>query len=82
MNVPIIALFNNRGGVGKTSLACHLASMYADLDIRVIVADFEPQANLTSMFLDEDRPDNRGLHPRAIRSVDRVRRCERDRPER
>jgi cellulose biosynthesis protein BcsQ len=55
LTVPIIALFNNKGGVGKTSLAYHLAAMYADLEIRVVVADFDPQANLTSMFLDEDR---------------------------
>lgn len=55
MSTPIIAFFNNKGGVGKTSLAYHLACKYADLDIRVIAADFDPQANLTSMFLDEDQ---------------------------
>jgi cellulose biosynthesis protein BcsQ len=49
-----IAFFNNKGGVGKTSLAYHLAWMYADLGLRVIAADLDPQANLTSMFLDED----------------------------
>lgn len=50
-----IAFFNNKGGVGKTSLAYHLAWMYADLGLRAIAADLDPQANLTSMFLDEDR---------------------------
>ncbi len=54
MTVPIIVLFNNKGGVGKTSLAYHLACMYADLDVRVVAADFDPQANLTSMFLEDD----------------------------
>jgi cellulose biosynthesis protein BcsQ len=50
-----IAFFNNKGGVGKTSLAYHLAWMYADLGTRVLAADLDPQANLTSMFLAEDR---------------------------
>ena len=42
-------------GVGQTSLVYHLAWMYADLGISVVVADFDPQASLTSMFLDDDR---------------------------
>jgi chromosome partitioning protein len=50
-----VAFFNNKGGVGKTSLVYHLAWMYADLGLRVIAADLDPQANLSTMFLDEDR---------------------------
>lgn len=48
-----VAFFNNKGGVGKTSLVYHLAWMYADLGITVVAADLDPQANLTSMFLEE-----------------------------
>ncbi len=48
-----VAFFNNKGGVGKTSVVYHLAWMYADLGISVVAADLDPQANLTSMFLDE-----------------------------
>lgn len=48
-----IAFFNNKGGVGKTSLVYHLAWMYADLGLSVVAADFDPQANLTSMFIDD-----------------------------
>jgi cellulose biosynthesis protein BcsQ len=64
-----IAFFNNKGGVGKTSLVYHLAWMYAELGFSVTAADLDPQANLTSMFLDEDRleeawPD--GDHPQTI----------------
>lgn len=55
MNPPIIAFFNNKGGVGKTSLVYHLAWIYRDLGLRVLAADFDPQANLTSAFLDENR---------------------------
>jgi chromosome partitioning protein len=55
MSAPIIAFFNNKGGVGKTSLVYHLAWMYFDLGLKVIAADLDPQANLTSAFLDEER---------------------------
>ena len=50
-----VAFFNNKGGVGKTTLVYNLAWMYADLGLNVVAADLDPQANLTSMFLDEDR---------------------------
>ena len=50
-----VAFFNNKGGVGKTSLVYHLAWMYMDLGLNVVAADLDPQANLTSMFLDEMR---------------------------
>jgi cellulose biosynthesis protein BcsQ len=51
---PIVAFFNNKGGVGKTSLVFHLAWMYADAGLRVLAVDLDPQANLTGMFLSED----------------------------
>jgi cellulose biosynthesis protein BcsQ len=49
-----IAFFNNKGGVGKTTLVYHLASMFPDLGIRVLAADLDPQANLTSMSLPDE----------------------------
>ena len=54
MNAPIVAFFNNKGGVGKTSLVYHLAWMYQRLGIRVVAADLDPQANLTAAFFEED----------------------------
>lgn len=48
-----VAVFSNKGGVGKTSLVYHLAWMYAGLDFNVVVADLDPQAHLTRMFLDD-----------------------------
>lgn len=50
-----IAFFNNKGGVGKTSLVYHVAWMLSELGHRVITADLDPQANLSGMFLDEYR---------------------------
>ena len=48
-----VAFFNNKGGVGQTSLVYHLAWMLRELGRRVVAADLDPQANLTGMFLDE-----------------------------
>jgi len=50
-----IAFFNNKGGIGKTSLVYHLAWMFADHGITTLAVDLDPQANLTAMFLDENR---------------------------
>ncbi len=49
-----IAFFNNKGGVGKTTLVYHLASMIADRGETVLAVDLDPQANLTSMFLSDE----------------------------
>jgi chromosome partitioning protein len=48
-----IALFNNKGGVGKTTLVYHLTHMLSRLGYRTLAVDLDPQANLTSAFLDE-----------------------------
>ena len=54
MSTNVLTFFNNKGGVGKTSLVYHVAWMLAELDHRVLVVDLDPQANLTAAFLDED----------------------------
>lgn len=50
-----LAFFNNKGGVGKTSLLYHLAHMFALRGKKVVAADLDPQANLSGMFLRDDR---------------------------
>ena len=50
-----IAFFNNKGGVGKTSLVYHLAWMLARRGAKVLATDLDPQANLTNVCLGEDR---------------------------
>lgn len=55
MSTPALTFFNNKGGVGKTSLIYHLAWMFASLRKRVVIVDLDPQANLTAAFLDEDK---------------------------
>jgi len=55
MSIPVVGFFNNKGGVGKTSLVYHLACMYEDLGRNVLAADLDPQANLTAAFVKEER---------------------------
>lgn len=50
-----IVFFNNKGGVGKTTLVYHVAYMLNQLDYNVLVADFDPQTNLTALFLPQSR---------------------------
>lgn len=52
---PHIAFFNNKGGVGKTSLVYHCAFMFAEQGRRVLAVDLDPQSNLSIMALDESR---------------------------
>lgn len=54
MSTPVLTFFNNKGGVGKTSLVFHLAWMFSEMGLRVVAIDLDPQANLTSAFLSED----------------------------
>lgn len=54
MTRPVITFFNNKGGVGKTSLVYHLAWMFTEQRKRVVAVDIDPQANLTAAFLDDE----------------------------
>ncbi|UXI68009.1 ParA family protein [Tahibacter amnicola] len=54
MSCPVITFFNNKGGVGKTSLVYHIAWMMALQGRRVVVCDLDPQANLTTAFVPEE----------------------------
>ncbi|MET0403460.1 MAG: AAA family ATPase [Cystobacter sp.] len=49
-----LVLFNNMGGVGKTTLTFQLAHMMARMGRRVVALDCDPQCNLSAILLSED----------------------------
>lgn len=53
----VIAVVNQKGGVGKTTTALNLGAALAELGVQVLIVDADPQSNSTSgLGLDPSRP--------------------------
>lgn len=48
-----IALYNHKGGVGKTTLTANIAVSLASMGKKVLLVDSDPQCNLTSYFIED-----------------------------
>lgn len=55
--MKVLTFLNEKGGVGKTTLATHVAAGLAIRGGRVVLVDADPQANATSSFSLDKRPD-------------------------
>ncbi|BDD01171.1 AAA family ATPase [Persicobacter psychrovividus] len=54
----IIAIYNNKGGVGKTTICQNIAAFFNILGSRVLLIDADPQGNLTDSVLGEEPLDD------------------------
>ena len=52
--MKIVSLFNNKGGVGKSTLAYHLSNILAEMGHKTLIIDLDPQCNLTICGMDEE----------------------------
>lgn len=52
--MKIVSIFNNKGGVGKTTLAFHLSWILSEMGKKVLMIDLDPQCNLTICGIDEE----------------------------
>jgi cellulose biosynthesis protein BcsQ len=50
--LQVVTIFNNKGGVGKTTLTFHLAHALGSLGKKVLLLDLDPQCNLTIYALE------------------------------
>lgn len=53
--VKTISLFNNKGGVSKTTTAFHLGWKLAEMGYKTLIVDTDPQCNLTGLCLNTDK---------------------------
>ncbi|QZY93053.1 AAA family ATPase (plasmid) [Pantoea dispersa] len=55
--MPILSLFNHKGGVSKTTTTYHLGWMLANMGLKTLIVDTDPQCNLTSLIIGDDEAE-------------------------
>jgi len=65
----VIALMNQKGGVGKTTMAFNLAHAFSSQGKKVLCIDMDPQSNFSSLFDLPESWDQKNIHHLLINSV-------------
>lgn len=55
--MPLV-VFNQKGGVGKSTITCNLAAISASQGLQTLVIDLDPQGNSTSYLLGDSASDD------------------------
>jgi chromosome partitioning protein len=69
----VIALMNQKGGVGKTTMAFNLAHAFSHQGKKVLCIDMDPQSNFSSLFDLPKNNDGKNIHHLLINSVKELR---------
>ena len=64
-----IAVVNQKGGVGKTTSTVNLTACLHDLDLKVLLCDFDPQANATSGLGVEKKKIKHSVYDAVINNI-------------
>ena len=65
-----IALFNNKGGVGKTTITTSLAYQLSRQGKKVLIVDLDPQSNTTQVVLNEKQVER--IYIENLNALDRI----------
>ncbi|MHC8470554.1 ParA family protein [Plesiomonas shigelloides] len=53
--MKVLSVFNNKGGVGKSTLTYHMGAALSELGVKTLLVDLDPQSNLTLYGLSEEQ---------------------------